>query len=136
MPGHTMWFTQSINRVVIQVGNGLAVKLVRTTAIKFQVASERCRIGSSLRHVAPMSLANAFEKPVTADLSQSLTEQSVQRLQKTDQKLSAVYSDGRDQWLYLDLTGQWQDNDQSEAVPNLVQLAQRVRDIADTALEA
>lgn len=93
-------------------------------------------IGVSLRHVAPMSLANAFEKPVTANLSQSLTEQSVERLQKTDQKLSAVYSDGQDRWLYLDLTGQWQDNDQSEAVPNLGQLAQRVRNIADTALEA
>ncbi|MGN8157635.1 type I-E CRISPR-associated protein Cas7/Cse4/CasC [Salinisphaera sp. RV14] len=93
-------------------------------------------IGVSLRHVSPMSLANAFEKPVTADLRESLTEQSVQRLQKTDQKLSAVYSDGHDQWLYLDLTGQWQDNDQSEALPNLVQLAQRVREITDTALEA
>ena len=92
-------------------------------------------IGVSLRHVAPMSLANAFEKPVVADLRESLTEQSVQRLQETEKKLSAVYSDGQDQWLHLDLTGRWAENDQSEAQANLVQLAQRVREIADTALE-
>ncbi|MBO9468774.1 type I-E CRISPR-associated protein Cas7/Cse4/CasC [Endozoicomonas sp. G2_2] len=94
-------------------------------------------IGVSLRHVAPMNLANAFEKPVASDIKHSLTEQSVQRLKAADEKLSAVYSDGNDEWLYLDLTGQWaQDSDKGEAQPNLVALAQRVRGLAETALEA
>lgn len=92
-------------------------------------------VGVSLRHVAPMNLANAFEKPVVSQMAQSLTEQSVKRLAETDNKLSAVYSDGRDEWLYLDLTGQWDDN-KGEAQPNLPTLAKRVREMADATLGA
>jgi CRISPR system Cascade subunit CasC len=94
-------------------------------------------IGVSLRRVAPMNLANAFEKPVTSHIEHSLTEQSVRRLSATDDKLSAVYSDGNDEWLYLDLTGQWaQETEKGKALPNLVALAQGVRGLAETVLEA
>lgn len=92
-------------------------------------------IGVCLRHVAPMNLANAFEKPVVSQIQQSLTEQSVKRLLDTDTKLSAVYSDGQDEWLYLDLTGQWDDK-KGESQPNLQTLAQSVRKMADALLES
>lgn len=101
-------------------------------------------VGVSLRHVAPMNLANAFEKPVVSDIKHSLTEQSVRQLKAADDKLSAVYSDGNDEWSYLDLTGQWAQQtdkksdhaqDAGEEQPNLAALAQRVRQMAETVLE-
>jgi CRISPR system Cascade subunit CasC len=92
-------------------------------------------IGVCLRRVAPMNLANAFEKPVVSQMKYSLTEQSVERLAATDDKLSAVYSDGQDEWLYLDLTGQWDDK-KGESQPNLRTLSKRVREMADAVLES
>jgi len=91
-------------------------------------------IGVSVRRLAPMNLANAFEKPVVAHMDHSLTEQSVERLSKADQKLSAVYGDEHDQWLYLDLTDQWPTH-RGEAQSSLQGLAQRVRDVAAELLE-
>lgn len=91
-------------------------------------------IGVSVRHAAPLNLANAFEKPVVARVDQPLTEQSVQRLSDTDEKLSAVYGDGQDRWLYLDLTAQWP-QDKGERQPNLGALAARARDVAADLLE-
>ncbi|WP_111746054.1 type I-E CRISPR-associated protein Cas7/Cse4/CasC [Salinisphaera orenii] len=86
-------------------------------------------IGVSVRHTAPLNLANAFEKPVVARMDQSLTEQSVARLSETDDKLSAVYGHENDQWHYLDLTSQWPE-DKGERQANLASLATRVRQSA------
>jgi len=91
-------------------------------------------IGVSVRRLAPMNLANAFEKPVVANMNHSLTEQSVERLSKADKRLSAVYGHENDQWLYLDLTDKWP-TDRGEAQSNLSGLAKRVRDIASELLE-
>lgn len=92
-------------------------------------------IGVSVRNIAPMNLANAFEKPVVPRMDQSLTEQSVTRLSQTDEKLSAVYGDEDDQWLYLDLTSQWPEA-RGERQSNLTALARRVREVASEKLEA
>jgi CRISPR system Cascade subunit CasC len=91
-------------------------------------------IGISVRYLAPMNLANAFEKPVTARMDRSLTEQSVERLSEADQKLSAVYGDDKDRWLYLDLTSQWPES-RGERQSNLTGLATRVREVASDLLE-
>ncbi len=91
--------------------------------------------GLCLRHVTPLSLANAFEKPVTPRADQALTEQSVARLAAYEGKLAAVYGAADDQWLGLDLTGCWP-ADKGEVVANLATLAQRARALAANALEA
>lgn len=91
--------------------------------------------GLCLRHATPLSLANAFEKPVTPRADQALTEQSVERLAAYESKLAAVYGSAKDQWLNLDLTGRWPAG-KGEAVANLVTLAQRARELAASALGA
>lgn len=91
--------------------------------------------GLCLRHSTPLSLANAFEKPVTPRADLSLTEQSVERLAAYEGKLAAVYGTAQDQWLSLDLTGRWP-ADKGEAVANLAALAQRARELAAAALES
>lgn len=91
--------------------------------------------GLCLRHAAPLSLANAFEKPVAPRADQALTEQSVERLAVYEGKLAAVYGSEKDQWLSLDLTGRWP-ADKGETVANLTTLAQRARALAADALEA
>lgn len=90
--------------------------------------------GVCLRHAVPLSLANAFEKPVAPRADQTLTEQSVERLAAYEGKLAAVYGSVQDQWLSLDLTGRWPAG-KGEAQANLAALAQRARDLAATALE-
>lgn len=92
-------------------------------------------IGISLRHAAPLSLANAFEKPVAVRTDQALTAQSVERLAAYESKLAAVYGAPNDQWLHLDLTGQWP-ADKGQAQTSLVALAQQARSLAASALEA
>lgn len=92
-------------------------------------------IGVSLRHATPLSLANAFEKPVAARADQALTAQSVERLAAYESKLAAVYGAPNDQWLYLDLTGQWP-ADKGQAQASLAALAQQARALAVTGLEA
>lgn len=64
-------------------------------------------VGVVLRHASPFNLANAFEKPVWPRQDQELTSLSVAKLAELDDKVSAVYSDGRDAWSYLDLTAAW-----------------------------
>lgn len=64
-------------------------------------------VGVALRHASPFNLANAFEKPVWPKQDKELTTLSVERLADQDDKISAVYGDGRDAWAYLDLTGAW-----------------------------
>ena len=91
--------------------------------------------GLCLRHATPLSLANAFEKPVAPRADQALTEQSVERLAAYEGKLAAGYGSEKDQWLSLDLTGRWP-ADKGEAVANLATLAQRARALAADVLEA
>ena len=88
-----------------------------------------------LRHTTPLSLANAFENPVTPRADQALTEQSVERMAAYESKLAAVYGATEDQWLSLDLTGRWP-ADKGEAVANLAALAQRARALAARVMEA
>lgn len=92
-------------------------------------------IGVCLRHATPLSLANAFEKPVTPRLDRALTEQSVERMAGYEAKLAAVYAAPEDRWLTLDLTGCWP-AEKGETASNLVALAQRVRELAAAELEA
>lgn len=92
-------------------------------------------IGVSLRHAAPLSLANAFEKPVAARADQALTAQSVERLAAYETKLAAVYGAPNDQWLHLDLTGQWP-ADKGQAQASLAALAQQARALAVAGLPA
>lgn len=91
--------------------------------------------GLCLRHTTPLSLANAFENPVTPRADQALTEQSVERMAAYESKLAAVYGATEDQWLSLDLTGRWP-ADKGEAVANLAALAQRARALAARVMEA
>ncbi|PAU60088.1 type I-E CRISPR-associated protein Cas7/Cse4/CasC [Pseudomonas sp. PIC25] len=64
-------------------------------------------VGVCLRHGAPMSLANAFERPVAPRADQPLTAQSVAALAAHERQLAPVYADSRDTWAYLDLTDTW-----------------------------
>jgi CRISPR system Cascade subunit CasC len=64
-------------------------------------------VGVVLRHASPFNLANAFEKPIWPRQDQELTRLSVTQLAAQDDAVSAVYSDGRDVWSYLDLTAAW-----------------------------
>ncbi len=89
--------------------------------------------GLCLRHATPLSLANAFEKPVAPRADQALTEQSVERLAAYESKLAVVYGSAEDQWLSLDLTGRWP-ADKGEVVADLLTLAQRARALASAVL--
>ncbi len=91
-------------------------------------------IGVSLRHATPLNLANAFEKPVAARLDQALTAQSVRALAHHEAALAACYGTPEDQWLYLDLTGEWPAG-KGEAQASLVELARRVRALVAAGLE-
>ena len=84
-------------------------------------------VGVCLRHAAPLSLANAFEKPVAPQHDQSLSNQSVAELAKHEALLAGVYADTRDQWAYLDLSGAWPEG-RGESQPNLAALANWVKE--------
>lgn len=77
-------------------------------------------IGVVVRHGSPFNLANAFEKPVWPDRTQSLTMQSVQKLAEHEQLVAGCYGDHRDTWAVLDLSGAWPDS-----------LGKRVRNLAE-----
>ena len=64
-------------------------------------------VGVSLRHGGPLSLANAFEKPVWPRQEQALTSLSVEVMAAHEAELAVAYADDRDRWGYLDLTGSW-----------------------------
>lgn len=84
-------------------------------------------VGVALRHRCPLNLANAFEKPVTADRSHSLTMKSVEAMAKYENQLASIYADPRDLWGFLDLTGAWP-NERGGAQPNLEALVSWLRD--------
>lgn len=91
--------------------------------------------GLCLRHATPLSLANAFEKPVMPRADQALTAQSVERMAAYESRLAAVYAAAEDHWLSLDLTGRWP-ADKGEAVANVRELAHRARELAAGTLGA
>jgi len=64
-------------------------------------------VGIVLRSGSPLSLANAFEKPVGRREDQPLTSLSVQAMAAYEEKLADVYGNEADTWSYLDLTGSW-----------------------------
>ncbi|HWK60819.1 MAG TPA: type I-E CRISPR-associated protein Cas7/Cse4/CasC [Eoetvoesiella sp.] len=80
-------------------------------------------IGVSLRHGSPLSLANAFERPVAPRAGKALTQQSVEHMGTYEEQLAAAYAAVDDQWLYLDLTGSWPQSkgDKASSLPELVQ---------------
>jgi CRISPR system Cascade subunit CasC len=90
-------------------------------------------VGVSLRHAMPLNLANAFEKPVSPRGGEALTQQSVERLSAYETQLATVYAATGDQWLVLDLTGQWLQDKGDKAV-NLPELVQKVRNLIDREL--
>jgi CRISPR system Cascade subunit CasC len=92
-------------------------------------------IGLCLRHAAPMNLANAFEKPVSARRDESLSGQSVRELAAYEGKLAAVYATPKDRWMTLDLSGQWP-ADRDSAQPTLQALTEKARAVAAQALGA
>ncbi|MFK4705596.1 CRISPR system Cascade subunit CasC [Roseateles asaccharophilus] len=90
-------------------------------------------VGVCLRHAAPMNLANAFEKPVAPRRDESITEQSVRAMAAYKDKLEAVYGSHEDQWLALDLSGQWPTGS-GAATKSLQELADAVQAVATKAL--
>ncbi|NEX23035.1 type I-E CRISPR-associated protein Cas7/Cse4/CasC [Thiorhodococcus mannitoliphagus] len=64
-------------------------------------------IGVAIRHASPFNLANAFEKPVWPRQDSELTTRSVEKLAAHDATIATAFSDGKDIWGYLDLTGAW-----------------------------
>ncbi|WP_308363660.1 MULTISPECIES: type I-E CRISPR-associated protein Cas7/Cse4/CasC [unclassified Microbulbifer] len=92
-------------------------------------------VGVCLRHSSPLNLANAFEKPVSARIDQSLTSQSVAELAAHEEQLAAIYGDSRDQWAYLDLSNVWPEGS-GNRVANLEDLTAWVRMQVADQLEA
>ncbi|WP_349572029.1 type I-E CRISPR-associated protein Cas7/Cse4/CasC [Azotobacter salinestris] len=92
-------------------------------------------VGICLRHGGPLSLANAFEQPVSPRADSSLSQQSVERLAAHEERLAAVYADGRDQWACLDLSDVWPARKGWRAA-NLNELASWLREQAASRLEA
>ena len=92
-------------------------------------------VGVVLRHASPFNLANAFEKPVWARQDQELTALSVAKLADHDNKIAAVYGDGKDKWAYLDLTSAWP-TDKGNPLPNLDALTQWVKEQVQSELAA
>lgn len=90
-------------------------------------------VGLCLRHVAPMNLANAFEKPIAARREEGLTGQSVRELAAYEAKLAAVYASPQDQWVTLDLSGQWPAG-RGVAQSTLQSLAEGARELAAQAM--
>jgi CRISPR system Cascade subunit CasC len=86
-------------------------------------------IGVCLRHAAPMNLANAFERAVAPRRDESLSAQSVGALAGYEAKLAAVYGSAQDQWLTLDLSGQWPQG-RGSAQPTLQALADATQALA------
>jgi CRISPR system Cascade subunit CasC len=84
-------------------------------------------VGVVLRHSSPFNLANAFEKPIWPRQDKELTAQSVERLAVQETSVAEAYGDGRDVWVFLDLTGEWP-TDKGQSVKTLDALADWVVD--------
>lgn len=91
-------------------------------------------VGVVLRRSMPLNLANAFEKPIWPKLDKELTAISVEALAKQEEDLSSFYSDGKDSWATMDLTGSWP-KDKGAAQLNLGALAKWVVSRTQTELE-
>ena len=92
-------------------------------------------VGISVRSGSPLSLANAFEKPIVARHDRSLTEASVAAMADYETRLAAQYGQSGDQWAYLDLTGAWP-ADKGAKQTDLTALAAWARAQADKGLGA
>jgi CRISPR system Cascade subunit CasC len=92
-------------------------------------------VGVVLRRGGPVSLANAFEKPVAPRFGQPLTALSVAAMAAYEDELAKAYADGRDTWSYLDLTGAWP-KEKGEAQASLNALSAWVRSQVEKRLEA
>jgi CRISPR system Cascade subunit CasC len=64
-------------------------------------------VGVVLRSGGPLSLSNAFEKPISPRFDQSLTGLSVAALAAYEEDLAKAYANAGDTWSFLDLTGSW-----------------------------
>lgn len=64
-------------------------------------------VGVCLRHTSPLSLANAFERPVMPRLDKVLSALSVEVLSEFEDKVASAYAAETDRWICLDLTGGW-----------------------------
>jgi CRISPR system Cascade subunit CasC len=64
-------------------------------------------VGLVLRSGGLLSLANAFEKPVSPRSDQSLTSLSVAAMADYEEKFASAYGSDGDAWCHLDLTGSW-----------------------------
>lgn len=64
-------------------------------------------VGVVLRGGGPLSLANAFERPIAPRSDQSLTSLSVAALASYEDELAKAYGNGGDAGSFLDLTGSW-----------------------------
>jgi len=92
-------------------------------------------VGLCLRHVAPMNLANAFERPVAPRRDDSLVAQSVRALAAHEARLSDVYGAPEDRWLTLDLSAQWPAG-RGSAMPSLPTMADAAQALVAQALPA
>lgn len=91
-------------------------------------------VGVCLRHGAPLSLANAFQRPVSAGRRDtSLTTLSVTELAQYEAKQSAAFGDAQDRWLRLDLTGSWPE-DRGVSCPSAAALAQQASELVKAAV--
>jgi len=91
-------------------------------------------IGISLRHASPLSLANAFEKPVTPRADKALSALSVDALAQYEELVAPVYAAPNDQWIYLDLSGGWP-KEKGDRAASLAELADKVRSAVHADLE-
>ncbi|WP_233154830.1 type I-E CRISPR-associated protein Cas7/Cse4/CasC [Candidimonas nitroreducens] len=88
-------------------------------------------VGICLRHGTPLSLANAFQKPIsTRRNDDSLTALSVAALMQYEGKQSAAYGDPQDRWLGLDLTGRWPE-DKGVLCSSVSALAQQASELVN-----
>ena len=92
-------------------------------------------VGISVRSGSPLSLANAFEKPIVARHDRSLTDASVAAMADYETRLAAQYGQAGDEWAYLDLTGAWP-ADKGAKQADLTALATWARAQADKGLGA
>jgi len=92
-------------------------------------------VGIVLRSGEPLSLANAFEKPVAPQFDKPLTSLSVEVMAAYEKKLADVYGDRADTWSYLDLTGSWP-KETGKAQENLNALSAWVKNAVDERLGA
>lgn len=83
-------------------------------------------VGVCLRHSSPLSLANAFERPVMPRPDKELSALSVEALSGFEEKVASAFASGNDQWIYLDVTDSWPEGKGTKS-PSLSNLVDAVR---------